>query len=80
MPREQGKAANVRPTYKEGDRVLVELPSGYHLPDGAGMEVRRVRLLILPPAVVRGSRLAAIADNSLNQSFQSPHLLETSSL
>jgi hypothetical protein len=29
MPDRHGKLADVRPIYRKGDRVLVELPSGY---------------------------------------------------
>jgi hypothetical protein len=31
MPDRHGKLAEVRPIYRRGDRVLVELPSGYHV-------------------------------------------------
>ena len=31
MPDRHGKLAEVRPIYRTGDRVLVELPSGYYV-------------------------------------------------
>jgi hypothetical protein len=31
MPAAKGKIAEVRPIYRTGDRVLVELPSGFHV-------------------------------------------------
>ena len=45
MPGEQGKA-EVRPIYRKGDRVLVELPFGYGdvVIEGAEVEGGRLRL------------------------------------
>jgi hypothetical protein len=46
MPGEQGKAAEVRPIYRKGDRVLVELPFGYCdvIIEGSEVEGGRLRL------------------------------------
>jgi hypothetical protein len=45
VPDEHGKAAEVRPIYRRGDRVLVELPFGYcDVVEGSEIEDGRVWL------------------------------------
>lgn len=46
MPDERGKVAEVRPIYRKGDRVLVEMPFGYCdvIIEGSEVEGGRTRL------------------------------------